>query len=291
MIYETLGIDLSKSYGFDFDHYDIAKLPELTEEEKNKWYSKFYYQGRPDLPEELKKVFAKDNPMDPKNALLPGSFDLLAQQDEITEDIGYSLLENGVGYGSVHATMDGINLEMFGWYRTLRMVDQLSYKIWYPGAHYSELRGTTIENIGFGNSDFLTVSRLDPEMLGFTVRPSEADPRFTFIMGGNAVMKNRDYPEIKPISSALFHYVRTLEDGSLDFRTHFFIGGMIADGKLIRLQHIDPEVCLEIARRMCSHCIYERKNVQNVLPEIYERRAEFDLSAAEKMQGDLRKIR
>lgn len=286
-MYDNLGIDLSRTYGFGFDDYDTARLPELSEDDKQKWYAKYYYAGRPVLSENQKKLFAKGNMMDPKNALLPGSYDLLAQEEEIENDLGYCLLENGVGYGSTHTAMTGVNMEMFEWYKKLRMVDRLSYMIWYPGSHFSELKGITIEDIGFGNSDFFLVSPLDPQMLGFTVHPAEADPRYMCIMGGNTVIKNRDYPEIRPLASALFHYVRVLEDGSLDFRTHFFMGGMIIDGELVRVQKLDPEVCLEITRQMCSHCCYERGNVENFLPELYARREEFDISAAEKMRADM----
>lgn len=291
MAYDNLGIDLSRTYGFGFDDYDTARLPELSEEDRKKWYSKFYYQGRPVLSEQQKRLFAKGNTMDPKNALLPGAFDLLAQQEEIENDLGYCLLDNGVGYGSAHAVMHGVTMEKFEWYKNLRMVDQLSYQIWYPGSHYSELNGIAIEDIGFGNCNFHMLSLLDPEMLGFTLKPSEADPRFACLMGANSVIKNRDYPEIRPIASALFHYVRTMEDGSLDFRTHFFMGGMIVDGTLVRIQKIDPDVCLEITRQMLSHCCHERVNVENVLPELYERRAEFDISKAATMQADMRIIR
>lgn len=290
-MYDNLGIDLSKVYGFGFDDYDTARLPELSGEEKAKWYSKFYYEGRPELSEQQRRIFAKGNTMNPKDALLPGSYDLLTKPSESEHDLGYCLLENGVGYGSTHTAMTGVNMEMFAWYKKLRMVDQLSYKIWYPGSHFSELRGITIEDVGFGNCDFHMLSLLDPEMLGFSVSPSEADPRFMCIMGANTVIKNRDYPEIKPLASALFHYVRALEDGSLDFRTHFFMGGMIIDGELVRIQKIDPDVCLEIARQMCSHCCYERGNVKNFLPALFERREEFDLSAAEQMQADMKIIK
>ena len=85
--------------------------------------------------------------------------------------------------------------------------------------------------------------------------------------------------------------LETMDDGSLDFRTHFFMGGMIVDGELVRIQKIDPDVCLEITRQMLSHCCHERVNVENVLPELYERRAEFDISAAETMQADMRIMR
>lgn len=277
MKYDTLGIDLTKSYGFDFDNYDTSKLPELPEEEKKKWYSKYYYQGRPELPEDVTKIFARGNMMDPKHAMLPGTYDQLTQKYENENDIGYCLLRNGVGYGSTRTLVKGVNVEMFEWYRKLRLVDKLSYKIWYPGAHESEVGGKITEDVGFGVSNFLMLSTLEPKMLGITMVPEETDKNFAFIIGANAVIKNRDNPEIRPLASALFHYVRKTEDGSLDFRTHFLMGGMIIEGRLIRMQRIEPDICLEITRRMCSHCFYERSNMQNFLPELYDRREEFTL--------------
>lgn len=287
MAYDTLGIDLSRSYGFGFDDYDVKRLPELPDEYKSIWYSKYYYAGRPELEEEKRRLFAAGNPMDPAFATLPGSYDKLAQLEDIPGDLGYCLLDNGVGYGSTHTVMTGIDLEMYDWYKRLRMIDKLSYMIWYPGSHESELNGITVEDIGFGMSHFDALSRLDPEMLGFTVNPSEMDPKYTCIIGANTVIRNQEYPKIRPIATALFHYVRTLDSGSLDFRTHFFIGGMVLDGRLVRLQKIEPAVCLEITRQLCSHCCYERGNVKNFLPELYARKDEFDLSATVGKTGDM----
>ena len=289
MIYDDLGIDLQKSYGFGFDdEYDVSRLPALDEADRNKWYSKFYYAGRTEPDAETKKLFAPGRTMDPACALLPGSFDRLLQRpnDDDEGDLGYCLLPNGVAYGSTHTLMRGITPEMFSWYKTLRMIDRLSYQIWYPGAHHTEVDGNTIEDVGFGRCVLHFLRANNWQNLGFPCPPAEADPQFGFMIGAGSANQNLDHPEIRPMAASLFHYVRVLPEG-LDFRTHFFIGGMCLDGELVCVQHIQPEVALEIARRMVSHCCYERVSVQTFLPELYEKMKDADLSAAAGKTGGL----
>ena len=276
--YDDLGIDLQKSYGFGFDaDYDLRRLPPLDECDREKWYAKFYYEGRGELPEETKKHFAPGNPMDAACALLPGDCDRLTQRRDDAGDLGYCLLPDGVGYGSTHTLMRGVTPEMFDWYKRLRLTDRLSYQIWYPGAHYSELGGVTVEDVGFGRSRLHFLSPNSPENLGFTRHPTETDGEFCFLIGGNTVSENLEHPEVRPYVSSLFHYVRLLPEG-LDFRTHFYIGALCADGKLVRVQRLAPEVCLEMARRMVSHCCYERSRVETFLPELYERMKDVPLA-------------
>ena len=81
-------------------------------------------------------------------ALLPGDLDSLTEPGHIEGDLGYCLLPNGAGYGSVFCALPEVTLDMYKWYKQLRMVDKLSYKIWYPGSHISEINGVTVEDDG-----------------------------------------------------------------------------------------------------------------------------------------------
>lgn len=81
-------------------------------------------------------------------ALLPGDLDSLTEPGHIGGDLGHCLLPNGAGYGSVFCALPEVTLDMYKWYKQLRMVDKLSYKIWYPGSHISEINGVTVEDVG-----------------------------------------------------------------------------------------------------------------------------------------------
>lgn len=144
----TLGLDLETMKGFDYDNYDPARLPKLPPEEERLWYSKFYYRGRGEVAPELRAAVAPGHTMDPAKALLPGDLDSLTEPGHIEGALGYCLLPNGAGYGSVFCALPEVTLDMYKWYKQLRMVDKLSYKIWYPGSHISEINGVTVEDDG-----------------------------------------------------------------------------------------------------------------------------------------------
>ncbi len=167
-------------------------------------------------------------------ALLPGDLDSLTEPGHIEGDLGHCLLPNGAGYGSVFCALPEVTLDMYKWYKQLRMVDKLSYKIWYPGSHISEINGVTVEDVGFGPETFHVEPGLDWKALGFTCNPRERDPQFAGLIGGNSWIEN-----------------------------------------------LDPAVCLEATRRMAAHCIYERANINNFLPELYEKMKDQPLADPE----------
>lgn len=276
--YDDLGIDLERHVGFDFSHYDPARLPKLPPEEEEKWYAKYYYQGRPQLPEEKLRCVQPGVLMDPACAMLPGHVDAMMEPGLVEGDEGYCLLPNGAGYASTHTVLPDVTVEMNGWYKRLRLVDKLSYMIWYPGSHYSELNGTCMEDIGFGLESFDVKSPVNVKNLGFSCPPGKKDPQFVGLIGGNGWWRNLDHPELRPRAMALFHYIRRRPEGGLDLRTHVYMGMFALDGEGVLQQHIKPEICLEATRRMAEHCIYERTHLNDFLPELYEKMKDMDLT-------------
>ncbi|MGM9608526.1 MAG: DAPG hydrolase family protein [Oscillospiraceae bacterium] len=274
---EKRSLDLEA--GFDFDEYDVAKLPELPEEEKKKWYAKFYYRGRSEVPEEERRLFARGNTMDPEQALIPGkNMNSILEPGYREGDLGYCLLEDGVGYGSSRTVLETVPFEMFNWYKKLKVVDDLAYKVWYPGSHLSELGGISIEDVGFGLERIDPDSPCNPQNLGLRCSPEQADPEFAALIGGNAWMSPvENAAGVPPRALSLFHYVRNLPGGGCEFRTHFYVGAFCKNGALVKMESYEPETALEIARRMLSHCIYERNNLPAFLPEMYEKMKEMPL--------------
>lgn len=276
--YDTLGLDLERHVGFDFAHYDRARLPKLPPEEEAKWYSKFYYKGRLELPLEAIQTVRPGVQMDPARALLPGAVDALTEPGLVEGDEGYCLLPNGVGYAATRTELPNVTIEMNNWYKKLRLVDKLSYMIWYPGSHVSELGGVCLEDIGFGVERNDVESPANIKNLGFRRHPAEADPQFLALIGGNGWWHNLDHPEIRPRAMSLFHYIRRLPQGGIEFRTHIYMGMFAIGGAGVIQQQIQPEICLEATRRMAEHCIYERANLGAFLPELYEKMKDADLT-------------
>lgn len=285
--YETLGLKLTGMARMDFDHYDPQKLPKLPPEKDKIWYSKFYYKGRSEIDPVMATAVAPDNPMDPTWAILPGEFDRLMEPGHIPGDLGYCLLPNGAGYGATCCELPEVSLEMYKWYKKLRMVEQLSYQIWYPGSHLSEINGVTEEDVGFGLERFDLAGGATFQNQGFTCNPKEKDPDFVAIIGGNSWVKNLDHPDVKPRALMILHYIRKRPAGGIEFRTHLYIGMHCVNGKPVVRQLIEPELCLEITRRMAHHCAYERYNLNSFLPELYQRMKNEDIPEPEDTKGAL----
>ncbi len=285
-----LGIDIKRHVGFDFDHYDPLRLPKLPEDvEDNKWYAKFYYQGRTELPDEMTKHVQIDTFMDSKYAILPGKeggIDKLMQPGFDENDLGYCLLPNGCAYASVRSELPGITPEMNDWYKRFRIGDKLAYMIWYPGSHDNETDGITQEDVGFGQERFEFEVPASIKNLGFSCHPAETDPLYVGIVGGGGRWVNLEDPEITPRVTTLFHYMRRLPDREgLEFRTHLYIGMFIVDGHAVVRQVLQPEIALECARRLAHHCIYERANMASFLPELYDKMKDTPLAPPENLRG------
>lgn len=278
VLYDDLGIDLERHVGFDFSHYDPARLPKLPPEEERKWYAKYYYQGRPRLSVEALRCVQPGVQMDPARALLPGNADALMEPGLVEGDEGYCLLPNGAGYASTHTVLPDVTPEMNGWYKRLRLVDKLAYMIWYPGSHYSEVNGTCMEDIGFGLESFDVVCPVNAKNMGFHCHPADQDPQFLGLIGGNGWWRNLDHPEIRPRAMALCHYIRKRPEGGLDLRTHLYMGMFALNGEGVLQQHIRPDICLEATRRMAEHCVYERNHLNDFLPALYEAMKGMDLT-------------
>lgn len=278
---DDLGLNIQTMKGFDYDNYDPTRLPKLPPEEEALWYSKFYYRGRGPVAPELESAVSPGNTMDPARALLPGHLDALMEPGHVQGDLGYCLLPNGAGYGSICCALPDVTFDMYKWYKRLRMVDKLSYKIWYPGSHISELNGVTIEDVGFGVETFHTQPGTDWRSLGFSCDPRERDPQFLGLIGGNSWIQNDEHPNVRDRALLLFHYIRALPGGGIEFRTHLYTGLHAINGKPEIVQALDPAVCLEATRRMAAHCVYERANVNNFLPELYAQMKDEPLAEPE----------
>jgi len=184
--------------------------------------------------------------------------------------------------------MNGVTSEMVDWYSKYRAGNNLAYKIWYPGSHLDEVTEDGYgprEDVGFGTEVIMADKILTYKDLGFTADPREKDPLFERIVSINSHIKNEQYPELEPRAFVLFHYIRSLPDGDLEYITHLYLGMHIEDGKVVVKQNIEPAVCLEVMRQMLLHCMTERKNMEYFLPELYESLKDTDLSDPKYHRG------
>lgn len=267
--FDTSKIDLQ--VGIDFDNYDVSQLPKLSEKEEKHDYSRFYYQGRCCVPEEELVSVAPGNPMDPTLAVIPENMEKILTTERYRVTNGYCVLDNGIGYGCSTTYLSNVTLEMFEWYKKWKVGGDLRYKIWYPGSHIRESATCACEDIGCGPELFQTVSPVNWQEIGFKHDPRDIDPAFAGIFGGNAVIrKDKEGPEDKPSRAmSMLHYV--IKEGTgIRFLTNFYIGGHLKGGLLVKQHDLDHDLCLELTRRMTHHALYERRNMNVFLPEVFK---------------------
>jgi hypothetical protein len=109
---------------------------ELSEEEKQKPYAKYFYKK----PEEPKpEAFAPFNkPIDVSKALTPENINDLLNPGYLEAEAGWCVLPNGAGYIANHVKMPGVSVDMINWWFAWIGLEPLRYKIWYPKDHYDK---------------------------------------------------------------------------------------------------------------------------------------------------------
>jgi len=124
-----------------------------------------------------------------------------------------------LGKGSLQENIliSNISYEMLEWFKSKCFTERIFYAMWYPGSHISEYDGNTIEDLGFGIEELERLGALTWQDLGFAQNPADIDPSFLAIRGGNTYAHMQDHPEVTPRAITLFHYVRKLDNGGIEF--------------------------------------------------------------------------
>lgn len=161
---------------------------ELTNEEKEKPYSKYFYKQLATPNPELMEIL-KQGPMDPEKALKPEDIKHLLEPGYDEVETGYCILENGAAYVCVNNKFPGVSLDMINWWFAWHALEDLRYMLWFRDGHYGisisdedrekilsaetpileKFQGRVhqvIEDTGNGPED-IQISFLSPEQIGF----------------------------------------------------------------------------------------------------------------------------
>jgi len=253
---------------------------ELTEIEKSKPYSKFYYQPSAMPPESSIKAM-DESPLEPHLAIPIAEKDRLLIPGYTEGEYGYCTMPDGSGYVAALIDMPGVTKDMVEWYFAWFGLENLRYMIWDPECHhavelakkeYIEQRcnynlsalerrwGTEIiatEDIG-GGSVPLTISFLTPGQFGHDTDKCFSPPNATI---NNINLFNGDIP----MGSAT-HLYRTTDRG-VELRARFWLGWIVDDGKDIL---VNDKVPLALVKGLAYHCLVEYSNLGAILPQLYE---------------------
>jgi hypothetical protein len=266
---------------------------DLTEDEKVKPYSKYFYRI-PVLPLP-NKLAALDKPMDPSKALPIEDINSLLDPGRQEVEDGWCVMSNGAGYVACYEIMPGLTVDMINWWFVWHGLENLRYKIWWPQCHYTislsdpdrarvldperplteKFQGLThyvTEDVGAGGAERIAVSFMTPERMGFDMNRFIA-PRVGTIIAANRISRPFDPPrkmeETKGSCSVMLHFVRDIPDG-IEIRTHFWIGYHVMNKKPRLFVESGERVPDIVPRGLAIHNLYEFANLASFLPELYE---------------------
>ena len=269
----------------------MTELKELTAEEKAKPYAKYYYQP-PAPPAAHHAEMLKDlRPLDPAKADRIQDANNLLSPGYTEGENGYCILPDGSACVALRHPMPGGTPEMFEWWFAWHGLEDLRYKLWYPGMHVSarvdpedrvkildpdlpldqKFQGMThhvVEDIGGGVLNTVDISFLTPEDFGFDMarfRPPNAEA----LAAANVIARAVDDPDDPGLPVAFVHLVRKTDDG-IEVRNRFWVGYLIEDRKPVLKLPPDVRIPEEAARGLFLHDVQEFANLSSILPQLYE---------------------
>ena len=243
---------------------------ELTAEEQNKPYAKFYYRPKPIPDKDILSKLAFDAPMDTKFALTSENINEMLKPGYLEGETGWCLLPGGGGYCAVLTRFNGISYNQYLWWRSWWVKESLRYKLWYPGAHFATDHDPEwlLEDIGSGPCDIYLLRRNSPEDIGID-RERMANAGLLGIHSGTMISRNR-LSDIytKPITMTNAHIIREIPEG-FEMRSRFWLGYRCEGNGLISALSEGERVPDEMPWLMANHCVYEMAYLKDLIPALY----------------------
>ncbi|MBN2160626.1 MAG: hydrolase [Spirochaetes bacterium] len=267
------------------------RIPDLSDDEKSRPYARYYYREPARVADDVLSAI-ESGPIDPADALPFERKNGLLDPGYHAKETGYCFLPDGSCYVAVLTRMPGVTGEMLDWWFSWHALENLRYKIWYPGSHTgigvkerARLEDASIpfrerywntthypaEDIGIG-TDVLSITFVPPMEFGFdTARFKEARVATAICTRVGSVTKRAEHTD-------MCHLVREAGAG-VEMRSRFLIGrkmkvkmfseqspvNRIVNTKFMRKIFIPPETPQEMAR----HCAQEYSNLAEILPELF----------------------
>ncbi|WP_344927639.1 DAPG hydrolase family protein [Aquimarina addita] len=256
----------------------------LTEREQQHPLAKYWYKiTKPDsvVLESLRK-----GPIIPSDMLAWENRLELSNPGYQKVENGWCLLEDGSGYVAVKTFFPNATAKMLDWWFVwAQQKENIRYKIWYPGAHYSMAEIDTpntlkhpngkenwgksrfpVEDVGLGVSQ-IRLDFVPPDEFGFNEEPDSTSIVTVRVGLANGLFKHTD----------MIHYIRPVK-GGVEMRSRFWMardlepmsGGLglaafLADNQFIKRRAMPSYAPKELA----FHCATEYSQLAGFLPELY----------------------
>lgn len=251
---------------------------ELTQEEKELSYVKYYNRDLATVPKE-KEDIGNGPALDFKEALKIKDKDLFLKGEDKGAKIGFCVMEDGIGYVANSTFMKDVTVEMVDWWFGWHSVgSDLRYKIWDPEDHYYAradkpeyvlnpdvplnqktwgVNHQIKEDVGLGAEDLILSFRC-PKDFGYDMS----------ILGSNTCQSMVCAIGIGNVPAFMTHKYYTVEDGIM-FESRFWIGYKFENGEFIKVIPDGKSVPEIVPRSLFKHNIKEFTNLAAILPELY----------------------
>lgn len=251
----------------------MSNLKELSKEEKNLSYSKYYNNEMAIPPQELIDIINKGT-MELKHAVKVKNRDDVLKVGNFEAEVGYCSMDDGTVYIANVTKMPGVTAEMIEWWFAWHGLDPLRYKIWNRDDHFDlqttkrerlldssipvkekiwGVSHTVVEDTGFG-AETIEINFENPSDIFSKDKLEEYNVKSLICGNGTTAL--------------MCHIVHETEDG-IELRSRFWIGYIVKDGKVVRVIPEDAKVPGEVGKRLALHCIKEYTNLASFLPNIY----------------------
>lgn len=269
-----------------------ARLPELTPEELQRPYTKYFFEpvALP-TPGHREKM---DHPIDPSLAYGPEDINRLLNVEGFESgsevEVGWCNLPNGAGFIANSIFYPGATAEMLEWWFVWHTLEDLRYRTWFPpqhgGIHLSprdRLRildeSIPLRERNFGVTHYVVedtntgMSHIDitwhtPEQMGFDMsRYDKVIAASALGMGWQRPVDENDGAVTAPaIMCHAFYEV----EGGIQHRTRFWQGYRLNAQGLPELNLPPGERVPEIAiQGLARHNVDEFSRLRAILPRIY----------------------
>lgn len=248
----------------------INELLELSLEEQEKSYSKYYYKEPSKIDDELIEIINRKIEMDYRKAITPEKINFMLEPSMIEVENGYCKLPTGGGYIAALHKMPGVTFEMYKWWLGWWIHEDLRYKIWCPTCHYKNGFMWSFEDCGCGEEDVYLMNCLTetPEKIGLDIERMKKS-KLVMADGCNATSRLRNsHRDVKPIPTVVMHFIYETEEG-IEIRTRFWKGYQALGNSLVCVLEKEQEVPSDSLNKLLEHNCMEMATLRDILPSLY----------------------
>lgn len=257
----------------DWDAEVASMTTELTEEEKNSKYVKYYKRQIKMPTHENLKAAEFDNPLPAEMMFMPDEY--VAKMDSPLRDqmhSGYGVMENGIGFSMTRVTMEGVTDEKLQYFTDNFIPEgDLFYKCWYPGMHMRHYIAGCVEDVGLGMELINFLGYVGPEDWAGSADYEYKDPQLVAVCGGGGVSWPLHDLFNHPRYCLQANWFRRLPDGSgREALIIFWHGLSWENGRAVRKIPEGEKISIDRVRSHMNHSTWEYTQVSELVNSFWD---------------------